>query len=89
MGLVARDGHAVNLNVLARETPIEADAHRALIERAAAAHGIGTTSDLRDYFRLSPEQTRPAIETLVEEGVLVAVDVPGWRGEEHPTRRLT
>jgi uncharacterized protein len=66
-------------DVLAQGTPGEADAHRGLIERAAAAHGIATTSDLRDYFRQSPEQAHAAIETLVEEGVLIPVDVPGWR----------
>jgi len=65
-------------DVLAQEMS-EADAHRALIERAAAAHGVASTSDLRDYFRQSPEQARAAIGTLVEQGVLVPVDVPGWR----------
>ncbi|HEV2593662.1 MAG TPA: crosslink repair DNA glycosylase YcaQ family protein [Sphingomicrobium sp.] len=66
-------------DVLARPTPHEADAHRRLIERAAAAQGIATGRDLRDYFRQSPEQARPAIEALAEEGVLIPVDVPGWR----------
>jgi uncharacterized protein YcaQ len=65
--------------VLARETPGQADAHRGLIERAAAAHGIATTSDLGDYFRQSPKQAVPAIHTLAEEGVLIPVEVPGWR----------
>lgn len=66
-------------DVLAQPTPSDADAHRALIERAAAAHGIATSSDLRDYFRQSPEQARAAIQTLAEEGVLIPVEVPGWR----------
>jgi hypothetical protein len=66
-------------DVLGLETPSDGDAHRALIERAAAAHGIATTSDLRDYFRQPPEQARAAIATLAEEGVLVPVEVPGWR----------
>jgi uncharacterized protein YcaQ len=65
--------------VLAQPTPADPEAHRALIEHAAAAHGIATSVDLRDYFRLSPAQARPAIQALAEEGVLVAVDVPGWR----------
>lgn len=65
--------------VLAQPTPADAEAHRALIEHAATAHGIATGSDLRDYFRLSPAQAGPAIEALAEEGVLIAVDVPGWR----------
>lgn len=66
-------------NVLARPTPSEAEAHRGLIERAAAAHGIATSRDLRDYFRQSPEDAATAIETLAEEGVLIPVEVPGWR----------
>ncbi|GFE74461.1 winged helix-turn-helix domain-containing protein [Novosphingobium sp. TCA1] len=65
--------------VLAMPTPSEADAHRALIARAAAAHGIATGGELRDYFRQSPEQARAAIHSLAEEGVLVPVEVPGWR----------
>ena len=66
-------------DVLAQPTPADADAHRALIEHAAAAHGIATTGDLRDYFRQSPEQASVAILELVEEGVLISVAVPGWR----------
>jgi hypothetical protein len=66
-------------DVLARPTPSDADAHRALIARAAAAHGIATGQDLRDYFRQPPEPAALAIQELAEEGVLVPVDVPGWR----------
>ncbi|WP_093663838.1 winged helix-turn-helix domain-containing protein [Sphingomonas gellani] len=66
-------------DILAAATPSDADAHRALIERAAAAHGIATSRDLRDYFRLSPAEAPPAIATLAEEGVLTRVEVPGWR----------
>jgi len=66
-------------HVLAQPTPADADAHRALIERAAAAHGIATTGDLRDYFRQSPGQAAVAIKELQEEGVLVPIAVPGWR----------
>jgi len=66
-------------DVLAQPTPADADAHRALIERAAAAHGIATTGDLRDYFRQSPEQAAVAIQELLQEGVLIPVEVPGWR----------
>lgn len=65
--------------VLALQTPGEADAHRELIARAAAALGIGTSGELRDYFRQSPAAAGPAIESLAEEGVLIPVEVPGWR----------
>lgn len=66
-------------NVFAVPTPSEADAHRVLIERAARAHGIATDRELRDYFRQSPEQARPAIAALAEEGVLVPVSIEGKR----------
>jgi uncharacterized protein len=66
-------------SVLDVPTPDDADAHRALIERAARAHGVATAGELRDYFRLSPEEAGPAIRSLAEEGVLVPVEVPGWR----------
>ncbi|WP_206244177.1 winged helix-turn-helix domain-containing protein [Novosphingobium terrae] len=65
--------------VLSTATPPEDEAHRALIERAARAHGIATEKELRDYFRQSPEQARPAITALAEEGVLIPVAVEGWR----------
>jgi uncharacterized protein YcaQ len=59
--------------------PSEPDAHRALLERAARAHGLGTAKDLRDYFRLSPGDTAPRLAELAEEGILRPVQVKGWR----------
>ena len=64
--------------ILARPTPDEAEAQRALVERAASALGIATTPELRDYFRLSPQAATSAVEALVEAGVLRPVEVPGW-----------
>jgi uncharacterized protein YcaQ len=66
-------------SVLALPTPAEADAKRMLIERSARAHGIATEIDLRDYFRLGPDEARVAIAELVEEGALLPVAVEGWR----------
>jgi uncharacterized protein len=65
--------------ILALPTPSVADAHRALVERAAWALGVAAASDLRDYFRLSPEPSRRAIAELVEEEILFPVSVDGWR----------
>ena len=65
--------------VIALPTPTEADSHRALIAHAAAAHGIATDRELRDYFRQSPEAARPAIHALAEEGVLVPVSIAGGK----------
>ena len=64
--------------ILALPTPDAATARRALVERSARAMGVATAVDLRDYFRLTPETTRAAITTLVEESVLTPVTVEGW-----------
>jgi uncharacterized protein YcaQ len=65
--------------ILDLPTPEPAEAQRRLIARAARAHGIATAADLRDYFRLKPEEAHGAIEALVEAGELVPVHVQGWR----------
>lgn len=65
--------------ILALPTPSLADAHRALLDRAGQALGVATATDLRDYFRLSPEPSKRAIAELVEERVLLPVAVEGWR----------
>lgn len=65
--------------ILDLPTPAPAEAQRQLIARAARAHGIATAADLRDYFRLKPEEAHGAIEALVEAGELVPVHVQGWR----------
>ncbi|QVI25179.1 YcaQ family DNA glycosylase [Nocardia tengchongensis] len=64
-------------DVVTRE-PEEADAIRELVRRAARAHGVGTETDLRDYYRLSRRQTEPAIADLLDAGELEQVSVAGW-----------
>ncbi|WEX07563.1 winged helix-turn-helix domain-containing protein [Chelativorans sp. AA-79] len=59
-------------------TPKPEDAQRRLVEISAKALGVATQSDLRDYFRLSPEDAYPRIGELVEEGTLLPVAVKGW-----------
>ena len=66
--------------VLAAPTPTVEDAQRALLERAARALGVGTASDLADYFRIRTT-ARARIAELVEAGTLVPVTVEGWK---HP-----
>jgi uncharacterized protein YcaQ len=63
--------------VLARNIPDD-DAVRELTLRSATALGVGTEADIRDYFRLSPKQSKPAIADLVAEGELERVEVNGW-----------
>ncbi|MDX6219120.1 MAG: uncharacterized protein QOJ48_801 [Frankiales bacterium] len=65
--------------VLALPTPTREDAQRELVRRTAVAHGVGTEKDLRDYFRLRPDEARVAVASLVEEGALLQVEVEGWR----------
>lgn len=64
-------------DVLTLPTPTDGAAHQALIERAAKAHGIATDKELRDYFRQSPAQARPAIAALAEDGILIPVALEG------------
>ena len=59
--------------------PSNEDAFRQLMLIAAKAHGVGTEQCLRDYFRLKPEQARPALAALVKAGDLTPVSVDGWR----------
>src|ERR1700756_4232809 len=63
--------------VLDRRIPDD-EAVRELTLRAATAIGVGTEADIRDYFRLSPKQTEPAIAELVASGELERVEVEGW-----------
>ena len=56
------------------------EAVRELILRSAGALGVASEPDLRDYFRLRPDQSKPAIADLVAEGELEEVEVMGWKG---------
>jgi uncharacterized protein len=64
-------------DVVAREVDDD-EAIRELTLRAATALGVATEPDIRDYFRLSPKQAKPAIAKLVADGELEAVEVDGW-----------
>lgn len=63
---------------LARPTPSPHDARKELLVLAARSHGVGTLSDLADYYRLKPTDCRSALAELVEEGRVLPVTVEGW-----------
>jgi hypothetical protein len=64
--------------VFGHELPDD-EANRRLTEQAATAFGVATEPDLRDYYRLPLADSRRAVASLVEEGVLEPVAVEGWR----------
>jgi uncharacterized protein YcaQ len=59
-------------------TPTKEEAQRELIRVAARAMGVATETDLRDYFRMGPRETRDRIAELQEAGELLPVEVKGW-----------
>lgn len=66
-------------HVVATRTPTVEESHRELVRIAAKAHGVSTQQCLRDYFRLSVDETAQAVRELVEEGELHPVTIDGWK----------
>ena len=71
------------------------EATRRLLMMAASAHGIGTVSDLADYYRLPQTYSATVLAELADEGSLTPVTVTGWeRGSKplkaylHPDARI-
>jgi len=61
--------------VAAAADPTAEEAAVELVRIAARAHGVATEPALRDYFRLRPAQSKPAVAALVEEGALLPVAI--------------
>jgi uncharacterized protein YcaQ len=76
--------------VIAAPAPSPEEAARRLVAQAAAALGVATEPDLRDYYRLGPEASRQAVAELVEAGELEPIAVRGWRSPAYrvPGARL-
>ncbi|WP_091707056.1 winged helix-turn-helix domain-containing protein [Microbacterium sp. cf046] len=78
--------HVLPADVLA--APVDtSDAIRELIGRAAKAHGVGTASDLADYWRIKDRRAvMTAIRELQDAGVLQPVTVDGWQSAGRPAK---
>lgn len=76
--------------VLARPTPSAEEGQRELLVRSAQALGVGTATDLIDYYRLPVREGRARLGELVEEGAVETVAVEGWNEPAfmHPETRL-
>jgi len=68
----------VSEEVRARPTPTTREAMIGLLERAARGHGVGTATDLADYFRLPIREVRPLLEEMAGDGLVERVEVEGW-----------
>lgn len=66
-------------SVLDQPVPDDADAIRELLRISARSLGVATVTDLRDYFRLPPEDVKKRLPELVEAGELLPVTVRGWK----------
>ncbi|MDQ1727125.1 MAG: uncharacterized protein QOK14_1170 [Frankiaceae bacterium] len=74
-------------------TPPDDEAFAGLVAIAARAHGVATEGELRDYFRLKPEDARTGIEAGVAAGDLLPVSIEGvarpaylWHAARVPRR---
>jgi uncharacterized protein YcaQ len=64
--------------VAALPTPSDAEAQRHLLKLAAGALGVGTANDLRDYWRIGPQDAAARLAELTESGELLPARVEGW-----------
>ena len=65
------------LRHLSRSLP-EKDAKLQLLKLAADALGVATVKDLADYYRMTPRETIPLLQDLVDDGSVCSVAVDGW-----------
>jgi uncharacterized protein YcaQ len=69
----------VGLAALHAEVVPRAEAQRELVLRSVRALGVGTVSDIADYFRLKIAPTTDALRALLAAGEIEQVEVEGWR----------
>jgi len=65
------------------------EARREMLRLAARAHGLGTATDLADYYRMPIGEARRLLQDLAGSGELREVRVQGWRERAylHPEAR--
>jgi uncharacterized protein YcaQ len=66
------------------------DALRELLLLGARHHGVGTATDITDYYRLNRPAARPVLAEIVADGELEEVEVEGWKDPAyvHPAAKL-
>jgi uncharacterized protein YcaQ len=74
--------------ILNAPIPSLPEAQRELVRIAARALGVATELDLRDYFRLRPDEARARIAELVEAGELIPVTVDHWKAYLHGDAKI-
>jgi uncharacterized protein YcaQ len=87
--LYALPERVIPARILNAAAPPRDAAQHELMNIAAAAHGVATEVDLRDYFRLGVADTKARIAELLEEGVLRRVAVEGWTHQAYLHRDAT
>lgn len=65
--------------VLGADPMAKPDAQKELLRRSMRHHGIGTATDLADYYRIKMPDARPLFTELIKEGVIEEVEVKGWK----------
>lgn len=58
--------------------PSAVDAQRELVRRSVRYLGVGTASDIADYFHLKLAVVGPRLHELIEAGTVLEVRVDGW-----------
>jgi hypothetical protein len=68
----------------------EREAYRELLLLAARHHGVGTATDLADYYRLHRPTARAVVTEMAADGVIEEVEVEGWKHPAfiHPMTKL-
>ncbi|MFC4241948.1 winged helix-turn-helix domain-containing protein [Gryllotalpicola reticulitermitis] len=72
-------------SVLGREVP-RPEAVLELVRKSVRALGIGTLSDIADYYRLYTAETKIALDELVAAGEVERVHVAGWGNPDQSDR---